>query len=1118
MNVFSHEIKRDGVALRLSTSKRKFLSSQQISLKVGDWSSSGDKGLLRGLAALGPVLQEVDDLDIEELLLSHDRVAALSDGDARALGLPSSVPYQLRVWGTGNWVEDSYTLNSEFLDQGQPVFIDERIGSFVRVGRILYRVPDPLFSIINEVAEFPDVRDQKIEAQARIAETLGASTIGTARLNPDEQVANMRIRHVAGFSASVSGSLDDPKLSPVLFARYAVETVKESGEVLDETQQILDPVQNDSFLGQFFGTKGAAATYVLGTGEYVYIDPSVRPTFSAFREISTSDTETRRAFLKSPNAVLASRLPTDVDEPEVLVEAAFVETAQFSDRVLGINQWVAPDLPWLAGVSNEWGTNIVVFEQPGNAAPVVLPKDSLPDAILAIENGLKENATSVNVNDTEIPVSTQLLMAMQAFVPVPPDPGPKPEPGPEPEPEPVPDGPFVVETIDGFEAVNYVRALNPPENQMLFAPPRALVPSTSLMKHQEIGLTWLIGAYNRGFPGVLIADDMGLGKTLQALVFLALYQEQIPPSKRNPCLIVAPTGLLNNWLLEIREHLGSFGLGDVTEAYGSKLKQLKTGRSGRDTDFGVPMLNVERLRACNVVLTTYESLRDYQISFAQVSFGVVVFDEIQKTKNPRSLLSRAAAAVNGAFQIGLSGTPVENSLADLWTIMDVIAPGLLKLSLRDFMSRYAGSLDDPETIKRLEVLQSELLEPGPDRIPPILRRLKSEVFKDGDMPEKVIHPASSTCATMPPEQASAYQSELESVQKGETSMVQALQRFKRISLAPRNYSSWMDDPDDFIGSSGRLVEFFKVLDQVSLRNEKALVFLESLELQPILAQVLKERYGLKRLPLIINGSVSGISRQNSVNEFQSEEAGFNVMLISPKAGGVGLTLTAANNVIHLERWWNPAVEDQCNDRAYRIGQKKNVNVYTPVSKHPVNEIPSFDLVLDGILTRKRGLAESLFVPSELSPDDFAEMFSGQGSVKPETSFSPISLAESYALETGEEFEDYVGSSLHYAGFTVNRTQRSWDYGCDLIAKSGADTVLVQVKQVRSDKILAMGVDEILSARDRYSSHNPTVLVLITNAKEISRSQSDLARRREVIILTGEVVGDFGGSLRAKLGG
>lgn len=1119
MKTFNHRVEHDGVLISLSEGKRKFLSKQQVALKVSDWSSSGDKDLLRGLAALVPVIQELDDLDVEQVLLSHADAAALSDGDAKALGLPPSVPYQLRVWGSGNWVDDSYRLNSEFIDRGQPVYVDGRVGAFLSVGRLSYRIPEPLFSLISEVRGFPEERDQKIEAQARIAEILGASTLGTARLNPEEQVANIRIRHVAGFSASVTGSLDDPRLSPVLFAKYAVESAKESGEVLDETQQILEPEQNESFVGQFFGTNGTAATYVLSTGEYVYIDPSVRLTFAAFREISTADQETRRAFLRSPNAVLASRLPPEVDDPEILIDAAFVETAQFSDRVLGINEWKVPDLPWLAEESNEWGTNIVVFDQPGNAAPVVLPKESIPAAITAVEDGLKQGTSSVNVNGTEIPVSTQLLIAMQAFLPVPPDPRP---PDPAPEPDPPPDGPngrYVVETIDGFEAVNYVRSLKPPEHQMAFAPPRALVPSTTLMRHQEIGLTWLIGAYNQGFPGVLIADDMGLGKTLQALVFLALYQEQIPPSKRAPCLIVAPTGLLNNWLLEIGHHLGTFGLGEVTEAYGNKLKQLRTG-SGRDTDFGVPMLNVERLQSSNVVLTTYESLRDYQISFAQVSFGVVVFDEIQKTKNPRSLLSRAAAAVNGGFAIGLSGTPVENSLADLWTIMDVITPGLLKLPLREFMRTYAGSLDEPETIRALAVLQSELLEARKVGIPPILRRMKSEVFKDGDMPEKVVHPASSTCATMPPEQASVYQAELESVQKGQTKMVQALQRFKRISLAPRNYSGWMADPVGFIASSARLTEFFRVLDEIKQRDEKVLVFVESLELQPVLAQVLKERYGLGRLPLTINGSVSGLSRQKSVNEFQSEDAGFNVMLISPKAGGVGLTLTAANNVVHLERWWNPAVEDQCNDRAYRIGQKKNVNVYTPVSKHPLNEIPSFDLVLDGILERKRNLAESLFVPSELSPEDFAAMFSFQTDLPPAPAalfeFKPINLAESYALETGEEFEEYVGSALYAAGFIVNRTQKSWDFGCDLIAKSGTDVVLVQVKQVRSDKVLTNGVQEVLTACERYSSHNPTALVLVTNAKEISRSQSDLARQRGVIILGGASIGSYGETLRDQL--
>lgn len=1114
MKSFSHEVTHDGLLLRLSESKRSLLSKKNIPLKIKDWSSSGDPDLLRGLAAIGEFLMEQSG-ESEEILLPHAYAATMSDGDARALGLPVSVPYQLRVWGEGNWIDDTYDLKSEFLDGGKPIYVDSRNGAFVFVGRLVYRIPDPLFTIIEEVNAFPDDRDGKIEAQARISEILGESTLGTAKLAPEEQVANIRIRHVAGFSAAITGSLDDPQVSPVLFSRHAVESVNETGEILDETQQILDASQSASFTSEFFKAGQARPTYVLGSGEYVFIDPSVRPAFRAFREISTADKDTRKAFIKAPNAVLAARIPPNIEEPEISVDHAFVETAQFSDRVLGINKWEAPDLPWLADETNEWGTDLIVFEQPGNASPVVLPKHALQDAVEAMQAGIQTGSTSVNVAGIEIPVSSQLLTAMQEMLPVSPDPDPDPGPEPEPDPEPKPDGPFVVETIDGFEAVNYVKALQPPDYQMHFAPPRALVPSTALMKHQEAGLKWLISAFNVGLPGVLIADDMGLGKTLQALVFMALYQEQVPEFKRRPCLIVAPTGLLNNWLREIDQHLGDVGLGEVTRAYGSRLKDLKAGVSGKDTDFGVPMLNTQRLFNSNVVLTTYESLRDYQISFAQVSFGVVVFDEIQKTKNPRSLLSRAAAAVNGAFQIGLSGTPVENSLADLWTILDVLAPGLIRMSLKDFMGTYAGPTDDPKTIEKLKKLQQELLEPVEGRVHPVLRRLKSEVFGEGDMPKKIVHPASSTSMVMPPEQAEAYNTQLEAVQRGEIKTIQALQAFKRISLAPRPYDHWLDDPAGFISASGRLGEFFRILDEIENRNEKVLVFVESRELQPVLAQVLKERYSLPKLPLVINGSVSGESRQNSVNAFQQEAAGFNVMLISPKAGGVGLTLTAANNVVHLERWWNPAVEDQCNDRAYRIGQKRDVNVYTPVARHPVAEIPSFDLVLDGILSRKRGLAESLFVPSELSPEDFAEMFGGLSSAGRSRGFSPMSILESYDIETGEGFEDYVADAFFDSGFSVSKTKKSWDGGCDLIAKSGQSVVLCQVKQVRSDKTLMEGVDEIVKARGRYESQNPTHLVLVTNAKELAPTQARLAQANGVILLLGGSISHYGEALRDK---
>ena len=173
-----------------------------------------------------------------------------------------------------------------------------------------------------------------------------------------------------------------------------------------------------------------------------------------------------------------------------------------------------------------------------------------------------------------------------------------------------------------------------------------------------------------------------------------------PAAGRKPYLIVAPSGLLTIGK-KIKTHLDENGLGSITKAYGSGLKNLKIGGAGKDTDAGVPKLNQLSLESSSIILTTYESLRDYQISFSQVSFGVVVFDEIQKAKNPRSLISRAAAAINGKFQIGLSGTPVENSLADLWTILDILAPGLMRYSLQEFMKFYSGSLEDPETFQRL---------------------------------------------------------------------------------------------------------------------------------------------------------------------------------------------------------------------------------------------------------------------------------------------------------------------------------------------------------------------------------------------------------------------------------
>ena len=202
-------------------------------------------------------------------------------------------------------------------------------------------------------------------------------------------------------------------------------------------------------------------------------------------------------------------------------------------------------------------------------------------------------------------------------------------------------------------------------------------------------------------------------------------------------------------------------------------------------------------------------------------------------------------------------------------------------------------------------------------------------------------------------------------------MLRALAELKTLSLHPSLDA--VDHDDAFIAASARLAATFEVLDGVAERGEKALVFVETLDMQTALLPLLRRRYGLAWLPHVISGRIPGRKRQALVQSFQ-DRSGFDVMLLSPKAGGVGLTLTAANHVVHLSRWWNPAVEDQCSDRVHRIGQEKTVHVHLPLAVHPELGERSFDLKLDALLESKRGLSRQVLMPALFTKDDAASMF------------------------------------------------------------------------------------------------------------------------------------------------
>jgi SNF2 family DNA or RNA helicase len=348
----------------------------------------------------------------------------------------------------------------------------------------------------------------------------------------------------------------------------------------------------------------------------------------------------------------------------------------------------------------------------------------------------------------------------------------------------------------------------------------------------------------------------------------------------------------------------------------------------------------------------------------------VVLDEAQKIKSPGTRVTSAVKGLNAAFFVAMTGTPVENRLSDLWCIADAVQPSALG-DLKSFSARFEKEGSDVRAL-RDQVWHEEAQADGAPKL--VLRRLKSE--KLPGLPSKIEH---ALQRPMPPRQLDAYMRAVQQQgMQGEGAMLELIHNLRRVSLHPMLVDGGLArgevlDPAD----SARMQVMIEVLDKVAARDEKALVFLESLDLQDAaqIPTLLQRRYGLKRLPMIINGEVGTTQRQERVDLFQQEQ-GFDVMLLSPKAGGVGLTLTAANHVIHLSRWWNPAVEDQCSDRVYRIGQRKDVHVYYPMAVLPEAADSSFDVQLQKLMERKRDLARNLLAPPAFSKQDYAEMRAG----------------------------------------------------------------------------------------------------------------------------------------------
>ena len=477
----------------------------------------------------------------------------------------------------------------------------------------------------------------------------------------------------------------------------------------------------------------------------------------------------------------------------------------------------------------------------------------------------------------------------------------------------------------------------------------------TLRPYQKRGTSWLAFMRRWGL-GACLADDMGLGKTIQAIALL-LHEREQNGDDMEPALVICPASVLTNWKRE-------------SNRFAPDLRVLIQHGTDRATD---ETFVDEVAPRHDVILTTYGTARRDVTFLRFVPWSDVILDEAQNIKNPSAKQTRAVRRLEADNRIALTGTPVENRLSELWSIMQFLNPDLLG-SQKRFRETFALPIEryqDAEATARLR----NLVDPF------ILRRLKSDPTIIQDLPEKM---EMKIPCTLTEEQATLYQAvvkeSLERVEEAERegesqfsrqgAVLKALLRLKQICNHPAQYLS---DGSALPGRSGKLERLTEMLEEVLDVEDRALIFTQFAEMGQMLHTYLQTLFGVEALYL--HGGTPVGQRDRMVQRFQSEN-GPPLFILSLRAGGTGLNLTAANHVFHFDRWWNPAVEDQATDRAYRIGQTRTVEVHKLLCAGTLEER------IDALIESKKDLAQRVVGAGEswlgdLSTDEFREIITLQ---------------------------------------------------------------------------------------------------------------------------------------------
>ena len=954
-------------------------------------------------------------------------------------------------------------------------------------------------AVLQEIKRMPGRRVAGTRAEAFILNPY--ATLGIEAGSVIEEVQFEEAREAAG--------LDYERFAPVfertsdgypLKVGLLIESANASGLQLSETRWL-----DDGELQEFIDTATAALArnrQLLGWGGYEF---EVQGDTPRFIEDLKQAWERRQL-------------------PPVLVTYVEVhDLPRYSDRIRGIGEEKPVYSPYFEKKNKDDGwfpdnvTTGIVAQLPGGESIYVPTNTNTVAGIkAALAFAAQSGGTSIQIpgvpGDVPIATAENIVAALGAPPLIPPDYAPVTGPSePQTTNKPRPTNRLIlIENINAlaYEQRRSAALLNRPAEPQL---PRGIRAGVALKDHQREGLAWMQHLYDlqESFQvrGAILADDMGLGKTFQLLALMAWLIDRQPTIE--PILVIAPVSLLENWAEEAEKFFVAGALPILT-AYGHSLESLRVPRAQIDeklkTEDGlVKFLRPGWIGDAKVVLTTYETLRDFEFSFAAQKWSLMVCDEAQKIKNPAAMVTRAAKKQNADFKIACTGTPVENTLADIWCLFDFIQPGLLG-ALNDFGLRYRKPIEAKTDAQnaRVEELRYKIA-------PQILRRLKADVAKD--LPKKIV---SEECRNLPisDTQRNFYAQAIASFRQpdhgGNTAFknpLGLLHYLRLICTDPKPHGLNVfhaENTTDYRTKAPKLDWLLRQLQSIRSQGEKAIIFCEFREIQRLLAHYIDAELGFKAD--IINGDTAASasqadSRQKRLKKFQ-ELPGFGAIILSPAAVGFGVNIQAANHVIHYTRTWNPAKEDQATDRAYRIGQTKDVHVYYPTVR--AHDFTTFDVKLDRLLEHKRELAKDMLNGTgEMSGGEFGPI-DGPGGGQPLGS-ERITIGHTFQLD-GRGFEALLAVLYLKQGYRTHLTPSSNDKGVDVLAFENGEKqgCMIQAKcsSIKGEQLGHQAIQEIVSGVAHYQKSFPITQfakICFTN-QYFNDNAEHLARLNNVTLL------------------